>query len=300
MNRWEGIEAFVAVVRHGSLSAAARELNVSASHVSRLISFLEKQLDAQLLYRTTRQVSATEVGRVYFEQCRHLLEGFGAADDLVRDYQGTPKGLLRISCGTVFGEHIIAPLLNDFMLLHPQLELDLHLSNRSVDLISEGFDVAIRMGVLRDSSLVARRLIARREYICAAADYFERNPRPHTLQELSSHNCLIGSNDQWKVQVGGKTKELRVSGNWRANSGLAIVDAVRKGLGVAQLPDYYVEQYLESGELVPVLREYEVHDGAVWAVYPQSRHLSPKVRQLVDYLQQRFADGAHWVCAHSH
>ncbi len=295
MNRWEGVEAFVAVVRHGSLSAAARELNVSASHVSRLIRFLEQQLDAQLLYRTTRQVSPTEVGRVYFEQCRHLLEGFGAADQLVRDYQGTPKGLLRISCGTVFGERYIAPLLNDFMLQHSQLEIDLHLSNRSVDLISEGFDLAIRMGVLRDSSLVARRLTGRQEYICASTAYFERNPRPHTLQELSGHNCLIGSNDHWKVQVEGKPRELRVRGNWRANSGLAIVDAVQKGLGVAQLPDYYVEPQLRSGEIVAVLREYEIRDGAVWAVYPQSRHLSPKVRQLVDFLQQRFAPGPPWA-----
>jgi len=290
VNRWEGIEAFVQVVKLGTLSAAARELQVSVSHISRVISRLENSLGAQLLYRTTRSVRPTEVGQAYFEQCQQLLEGFGLAEQQVRDYQTEPTGLLRLSCGTVFGERYVAPLLNRFMAQYPGLELDLHLTNRTVDLVRDGYDLAVRMGMLRDSALVGRRLCARREFIVAAPEYLQREGEPESVSDLIAHQCLIGSNDQWRIQTEQGVRELRVKGRWRANSGLAILDAALKGLGVAQLPDYYVAGYLESGQLVALLPDTEIRDAAVWALYPKSRHLAPKVRLLVDFLQQGFAE----------
>lgn len=289
MNRWEGIEAFVQVVRLGTLSAAARELQVSVSHISRSVSRLENSLGAQLLYRTTRSVRPTEVGKAYFEQCQQLLDGFGQAEQQVRDYQSEPTGLLRLSCGTVFGERYVAPLINDFMRHYPGLELDLHLSNRTVDLVRDGYDLAIRMGMLRDSALVGRRLCARREYIVASPDYLQRHGEPGTVSDLIAHQCLIGSNEQWRIQTEEGVRDLRVRGRWRANSGLAVLDAALKGLGIAQLPDYYVAGYLARGELQPLLPALEIRDAAVWALYPKSRHLAPKVRLLVEFLQQAFS-----------
>ncbi|MCV6589477.1 MAG: LysR family transcriptional regulator [Marinobacterium sp.] len=289
MNRWEGIEAFVRVVRLGTLSAAARELGVSVSHISRGISRLESTLGAQLLVRTTRSVRPTDVGRAYFEQCQALLEGFAKAEQQVRDYQSEPVGLLRLSCGTVFGERYVAPIVNDFMAQYPGLELDLHLSNRPVDLVRDGYDLAIRMGMLRDSALVGRRLCNRREYIVASAAYLQREGIPDTVVDLIAHQCLIGSNEHWRIQTEEGVRELRVRGRWRANSGLAVLDAVLKGLGVAQLPDYYVAGYLQSGQLVALLPHAEIRDAAVWALYPRSRYLAPKVHLLVEFMQQRFA-----------
>jgi len=286
MHKLETIEAFVEVVKSGSLSAAARQLRVSPSHISRLINHLEQRLDAQLLFRSTRQVRPTELGQAYYQQCLPLLDGITDADQSVRDYQGVPTGLLRITCSSVYGERFIAPILNRFMLEHPKLELDLHLTNRSVDIIREGYDLAIRQGVLPDSSLVATRLAQREVFICAAPSYLESYGAPHTLNELNSHNCLRGSNDNWQLQNNDKIQSIHVEGNWRANSGNAILDAALNGLGLAQLPDYYASEHIASGALVRVLRNYEIKDAAVWGVYPHRRHLSPKVRQAVDYIRE--------------
>ncbi|TFH88717.1 LysR family transcriptional regulator [Billgrantia azerbaijanica] len=284
MQRWDRIEAFVEVVRQGTFSAAASRLKVSNSHVSRLVSQLESRLGTPLLYRTTRQIRLTDAGAVYYEHCRHLLDGFLEAEAAVTDFQSRPRGVLRLTSATTFGERYVAPLVNDFQRLHPQLEVQMHFTNRQVEVIDEGFDIAIRMGVLKDSTLIARRLCERREYVVGSRDYFERVSRPHSLAELSHHPCLLGSRDYWLFETNGVRREVRVDGRWQANSGPALLDAVRKGLGLAQLPDYYVEPYLQSGELVSVLDTFRHRDTAVWAVYPRHRHLSPKVRQFVDFL----------------
>ncbi|NWO55781.1 LysR substrate-binding domain-containing protein [Chromohalobacter israelensis] len=284
MQRWDRIEAFIEVARLGTFSAAARHLQVSTSHVSRLIGQLESQLGTTLLYRTTRQTRLTDAGALYYRHCRHLFDGFREAEEAIVDFQSRPKGTLRLTCATTFGERYIAPLVNDFQCRHPQLEIDMHFTNRRVELVEEGFDVAIRMGVLRDSSLIARRLCERREYVVGSPAYFERAAPPHSLAELPHHNCLRGSRDSWLFEINGHRREIRVDGRWRANSGPALLDAVLKGLGLAQLPDYYVTPHLARGELVPVLTAYQFTDTAVWAIYPRHRHLSPKVRQFVDFL----------------
>ncbi|SER79849.1 transcriptional regulator, LysR family [Vreelandella subterranea] len=284
MQRWDRIEAFIEVVRLESFSAAARHLKVSTSHISRLVSQLENQLGVQLLYRTTRQIRLTDAGSIYVEHCRHLFDGLRDAEQALSEQQGKPHGVLKLTSATTFGERYIAPLVNDFQCLHPQLDVQMHFTNRPVELIDEGFDIAIRMGILKDSSLIARRLCKRREYIVGSQAYFRQAPRPHTLGELSQHRCLVGSRPNWLFEVNGQRREVKVNGCWQANSGPALLDATRKGLGLAQLPDYYVEPYLASGELVAVLEPFQHHDTAVWAVYPRHRHLSPKIRQLVDYL----------------
>ncbi|MFG6667171.1 LysR family transcriptional regulator [Halomonas sp. HNIBRBA4712] len=284
MQRWDRIEAFVEVVRLGGFSTAARHLKVSTSHVSRLVSQLENQLGVQLLYRTTRQIRLTDAGSIYVEHCRHLFDGLRDAEQTINKLQATPSGLLKLTAATTFGERFVAPLVNDFQRLHPSLEVQMHFTNRAVELIDEGFDIAIRMGVLKDSSLIAKRLCERREYIVGSREYFRQAPRPHTLAELSQHACLLGSRPFWLFEVNGQRREVRLEGRWHANSGPALLDAALKGLGLAQLPDYYVAPYLESGELVAVLEPFQHHDTAVWAVYPRHRHLSPKIRQLVDHL----------------
>ncbi|OAZ97027.1 LysR family transcriptional regulator [Halomonas sp. G11] len=284
MQRWDRIEAFIEVVRLESFSAAARHLKVSTSHISRLVSQLENQLGVQLLYRTTRQIRLTDAGSIYVEHCRHLFDGLRDAEQALSEQQGKPHGVLKLTSATTFGERYIAPLVNDFQCLHPQLDVQMHFTNRPVELIDEGFDIAIRMGVLKDSSLIARRLCKRREYIVGSQAYFRQATRPHTLGELSQHRCLVGSRPNWLFEVNGQRREVKVNGCWQANSGPALLDATRKGLGLAQLPDYYVVPYLASGELVAVLEPFQHHDTAVWAVYPRHRHLSPKIRQLVDYL----------------
>ena len=158
MQRWDRVEAFVEVVRLGAFKAAAERLKVSSSHVSRLVSQLENQLGTTLLYRTTRRIRLTEAGRLYYQHCQHLVEGFRDAEAAVKDLQAKPTGLLSLTCATTFGERYLAPLVHDFMCRHPRLEVRMHFTNRQVDIIDEGFDIAIRMGTLKDSSLIARRL----------------------------------------------------------------------------------------------------------------------------------------------
>lgn len=294
MQRWERIEAFVEVVRLGNFSAAARQLQVSSSHISRLVSQLEQQLGTQLLYRTTRQIRLTDSGALYYESCRQLFEGFKDAELALDHHQTNPTGTLKITAATTFGDRFIAPLVNEFHTLYPQLKINMHLSNRQLELIEEGYDVAIRMGVLKESTLVARRLCSRREYVVGSPTYFSRHPHPTKLADLEQHNCLIGSRDHWLFLDKGARKDLVVTGNWHANSGPALVDAALRGIGLAQLPDYYVKEHLASGELVSVLDDYQFTDTGVWVLYPQQRYLAAKVRLFIDFLVDKFAAGVPW------
>ena len=289
MNRWEGLDEFVAVAECGQFSAAALHLGLSSSQISRQIARLEERLQTRLFYRSTRRVTLTEAGQTFLQHCQRLQDGREEALRAVGDLGSEPKGLLRMTCAVAYGERFIAPLVTDFMLQHPQLRVDIELSNRTLDLLQEGLDLAIRLGRLQDSRLVATRLAPRQMYLCAAPAYLQRYGRPHSLSELSRHNCLIGSSDIWAFQADGRDASVRVQGNWRCNSGQAVLEAALRGLGLCQLPDYYVLEHLHSGALVSLLDSQQPPDTAVWALYPQQRHLSPKVRQLVDYLKHGLA-----------
>ncbi len=295
MSNWEGLDEFVAVAECGQFTAAAERLGLSSSQISRQVARLEERLQTRLFYRSTRKVSLTEAGQTFLQHCQRLQDGREEALRAIGDLAGEPKGLLRMTCAVAYGERFIVPLVNQFMALHPQLRLEIELTNRARDLLQEGLDLAIRLGRLQDSRLVATRLAPRVMHLCAAPAYLQHYGRPHSLSELARHNCLIGSSDQWQFQQEGREQLLRVQGNWRCNSGEAVLDAALRGFGLCQLPDYYVQQHLRSGALVALLEAQQPPNTAVWALYPQQRHLSPKVRQLVDHLKsglpQRLAAG---------
>lgn len=289
MNRWEGLDEFVAVVECASFSRAAERLRVSSSHVSRQVAQLEDRLQARLLYRTTRKVSLTDAGQAFYARCQRLIEERDEAFVAVSDLHRAPSGLLRMTAAVAYGERFIVPVVNAFMSAHPQLRVEIELTNRVMDLVQEGVDLAIRMGRLESSSLIATRIAPRRMFLCAAPAYLERYGRPHTLSELAAHNCLIGSNDTWMFRDQGREYPFKPRGNWRCNSGDAVLDAARRGLGLCCLPDYYVRDALARGELVSLLEDCQPPDTAVWAVSPQRRHPLPRVRLLVEALRDALA-----------
>ncbi|MCJ1887728.1 LysR family transcriptional regulator [Pseudomonas sp. LA21] len=286
MHRWEGLDEFVAVAETGQFTAAAERLGVSSSHVSRQVARLEERLQTRLLYRNTRKVTLSEAGQTFLQHCRRLQDAREEALRAVSDLSAEPKGLLRMTCAVAYGERFVVPLVNEFMAHFPQLRVEIELSNRQLDLLHEGFDLAIRLGRLSDSRLVATRLAPRVMYLCATPEYLARHGSPQSLAELAQHNCLVGSSDQWSFLEDGRETQHRVQGNWRCNSGQAVLDAVLRGFGLCQLPDYYVLEHLRSGRLVSLLEAHQPPNTGVWALYPQQRHLSPKVRQLVDHLKE--------------
>lgn len=289
MDRWDGMEAFVAVAQCGRFSAAAERLGVSASHISRQIARLEEALQTRLFYRSTRQVSLTESGQAFLQHCRQLQDGYDEAVRVVQDLASSPKGLLRMTCAITYGERFIMPLVNEFMARHPGLQVEIDLSNRTEDILHQGLDLAIRLGRVPDSRLVAIRLAPRVMYLCAAPDYLDRHGAPHSLSELAGHNCLIGTSDVWTFQSDGREVLIRPQGNWRCNSGRAVLDAALRGFGLCHLPDYYVREPMREGRLRALLPGHQPPDTAVWAMVPQQRHLSPKVRLLIDHLKTGLA-----------
>lgn len=287
MRQWEGIEEFVAVTETNSFTAAAKRLGVSTAHVSRQVNTLEERLGAKLFYRTTRKVTETEVGATYYQHCRQLLDSLEEAEQAVISLQSKPRGRLRLTCSVAYGDRFIAPMVNEFAGLYPELSVQMIFTNQTLDLVQEGIDLAIRPSQLKDSTLIARKLAPRTLYVCGSPDYFAKHSPPLRLAELADHNCLLGSLDYWSFHENEKPRIVKVDGNWHCNSGPALLDAALRGIGLVQLPDYYVSEHLERGDLSSVLDEYRQPDSAVWAVYPPNRHLSPKVRLLVDFLRDR-------------
>lgn len=289
MINWEGVVEFVAVAEAHSFTAAARRIGISTAQVSRQISALEERLATKLLYRTTRKVSVTDAGQVYYQHCRQVLDGLKEAELAMNNLQSTPTGKLKITAPVTYGERSIAPLLNNFVAKYPELNVQLHLTNQLINLVDEGYDLAIRLGKLEDSTMIAQRLSSRTHYVCASPDYLARFGVPHSLSELSKHNCLQGTLPYWRFQEAGKVNNIEVKGNIRCNSGRALVDAALKGLGIVQLPDYNVLASIESGQLITLLEQYRESNEGVWALYPHNRHLSPKIRLLIDYLGEELS-----------
>ncbi|XPF95178.1 LysR substrate-binding domain-containing protein [Colwellia sp. RE-S-Sl-9] len=285
--QWEGISEFVYVAENESFTLASKKMAISTAQVSRQISALEKRLNIKLLYRTTRKVSLTEEGRVFYQHCRSVLDALNTAEQAVTHLQTKPQGKIKLTASVTYGEQQILPLVNNFMMQYSDIEVTAYLSNQQLDLIEGGYDLAIRLGKLNDSSLMARKLGKRTNYVCASPTYLSKYGAPHSLPELSKHSCLLGTLDYWHFQESSKDKNIRVTGKLRYNSGVGLVDAALKGLGIVQLPDYYVQQHIESGALITLLDNYRVPDEGIWAIYPQNRHLSPKIRLLIDYLTKQ-------------
>ena len=282
--QWEGINEFVYVAENESFTQASKKLSISTAQVSRQVSALEKRLNIKLFYRTTRKVSLTEEGRIFYQHCRGVLDGLDAAERAITHLQSKPQGRIKLTAPVTYGEQQILPLVNDFAAQYSELEVTANLSNQQIDLVEEGYDLAIRLGKLADSTMMAKKLGTRTNYVCAAPSYLEKYGEPHSLSELNKHACLQGNLDYWHFIDAGKERNIRIRGRLRYNSGYSLADAALKGLGIVQLPDYYVQQYLETGELLSILDNFREPDEGIWAIYPQNRHLSPKVRLLVDYL----------------
>ncbi|MGM0559591.1 MAG: LysR family transcriptional regulator [Pseudomonadota bacterium] len=290
---------FVNVVESGSFSAAARNLNLSKSAVSKTISRLEEGLGTRLLNRTTRKLSLTEAGRSYYEGCRRMLNEAEAANQAVHRLSDAPRGTLRVNLPMSFGTLQVAPLLPLFLQRFPEIDLDAAFDDRPVDLVEEGYDMAIRIGVLSDSSLIARRLAPNRRVLCAAPSYLEEQGAPQSPEALAAHSCLLysyqASGDSWRLIGPDGERRIRVSGRLRLNNGEAIRAAAVAGLGIAYLPTFIAGTDLQAGRLVPILPDW-MDDGlgAVHAVYPAGRHLSPKVRVFIDFLAEHFGKEPSW------
>ena len=282
--KWDGISEFVYVAEYESFTKAAKKIGISTAQVSRQVSALEQRLNIKLLYRTTRKVSLTEEGNVFYQHCRGVLDGLDAAEQAVTHLQSKPQGMIKLTAPVTYGERQLIPLVNDFMVQYDDIEVTALLSNQQLDLVEDSYDLAIRIGKLRDSTMMAKKLSSRTNFVCASPSYIEKYGIPHSLTELGQHNCLLGTLDYWHFKESGKEKNIRVAGRVRYNSGYSLVDAAIKGLGIVQLPDYYVQKHLESGELVSLLDNFREPEEGIWAVYTHNSHLSPKIRLLLDYL----------------
>lgn len=281
---WQGIAEFVAVVETGSFTAAAQRLQLSTAQISRQVSALEQRLGLPLLHRTTRKVSVSDQGKRYYQQCRQLLDGFENAENELLDQQAQPRGTLRLTAPITYGERILMPLLNRFLQQFPQMRLEVELSNARMDLIDNGFDLAIRLGKLEDNRLRARKLASRQVYTCASPAYIRRYGQPYSLSELSQHNCLLGTLDHWRFVENQQPRTVRVSGRLRCNSGISLRDAALQDMGIVQLPEEYLLNPIRLGQLQPVLEAFRPAAEGIWAVYPASRWSSPKTTRLLDYL----------------
>ena len=299
MDRLAAIEAFVRVAETQSFSDAARLLGTSKSAVSRAVSGLEATLGARLLHRTTRALTLTEVGRGYLERANRILADLAEADSAVSQLQSAPRGRLRVNAPMSFGFLHLAPLLPALLARYPELAVDITMNDRFVDLVDEGFDVAVRIGTLADSSLISRRLAPIRRVLCATPGYLAAHGVPVLPDDLRAHQCLCNSNlpagREWRFTApDGRSLPVEVSGRLSANNGDALRVAALAGLGLVNLPSFIVGGDLQAGTLVSVLAPFIRQDLALHAVYPHARHLSPKVRAFVDFLAESFGPSPYW------
>lgn len=281
---WEGIDEFVAVVNAGNFSRAAKALGASTTHVSRVVMRLESRVQSQLLLRTTRTIRLTEAGAAFFEQCRKIIEERDEAISRISEH-GDPAGELRVTCSTFMGERFVAPILRKFASIHPRVRISMLLTNRLIDLVAEGYDLAIRTGDLADSRLMGSRIGSRSLYTCASPRYVSERGRPTRVDELDSHDCIIGTSETWHFKLRGKALQFRPRGRWKVNSGTVALDTALEGQGICQLPDFYVLPHLQSGKLETLLDHQRVDDEPIWALHPQRRHIPAKVSRLVDLLR---------------
>lgn len=299
MDRFLAMETFVRVVDRGGFSAAAQDLRISRAMVSRHVQELEARLGARLLHRTTRRVSLTEAGQVYYDRSAHLLAELSAADSEVGEMHTRPRGTLRVNGPVVFGSLHLAAAVAAYMAAFPEVKIELTLNDRTVDLVEEGFDCAIRIGRLADSSLMARRLAPCKLVIVAAPDYLARRGTPVVPGDLTKHDCIRymygDGGDIWHFQGPDGPLAVRVHGQLRTNNGDAMRIAASRGMGIAVTPSFIVSEELARGTLVPLLKGWGAADEmAVHAVYPPGRNPSAKLRSFIDFLVPRFGEHPVW------
>ena len=284
MSDWAGIDEFAAVSTAGSFTGGGRLLGLSTTHMSRSIAQLEARLQARLFDRTTRTVRLTDTGRAFFEHCQRIIAERDEAIAMISEV-GEPQGELRITCSTAMGERFIAPIARRFWKLYPKIQLSIDVTNRVVDLLGEGYDLAIRTGPMADARLIGTRIASRHVYTCAAPGYLDAKGWPSRVADLERHDCLVATASTWHFNVNGREQIFRPKPHWRCNSGGAVLDAALDGLGICQLPEFYVQPMIAMGALEVVLDAMRPAEEPIWAVYPQRRHLSPKISRFVDMLR---------------
>jgi DNA-binding transcriptional LysR family regulator len=286
------LRAFVKVVELGSFSEAGRQLRLSRSAVSKYVADLENDLGVHLINRTTRRAGPTESGQRYYERVFALLADLNAADQSVAHLQSTPRGLLRVNAPMSFGTIKLGPAIADFMALHPELQVQLVLTDEQIDPVQEGLDVTLRIAELESSSLIARKIIPIQRALCASPDYLKRHGIPAHPNELRHHNCLtygfLATGNQWKLS--GPDGDHWIVPQWIlcANNAEVLRDAAVKGCGIAVVPVFIAEKELESGVLRSILADYHPPALSLYALYPPTRHLAVKVRLFIDFLVERF------------
>jgi DNA-binding transcriptional LysR family regulator len=298
MDSLNAMEVFVRVVQSGSFSEAARALSLTPSAVSKQVSRLEDRLGARLINRTTRRLGLTEEGTAFFDRAQRILADVSEAEQAVTHLHGAPRGTLKLNAPVVFGRMHIAPLIPTFLQQHREVRIDFTVNDRFVDLLEEGLDLVIRIGELKDSSLIARRLATNRRVVVASPEYLERHGRPERPRDLAAHNCIVylyrSTKNLWPFDGPEGPESVEVRGDIEANNAEVILELVRSGQGIALLPTWLVAQCLRQGHLQQVLKGYAAADSQIYAVYPPGRHLSPKVRAFVDHLVQHFKTSPLW------
>lgn len=293
MDKLTSMLAFTKVVTHGSFSEAARDMRLSRSAVSKYVIDLEVDLGAQLLNRTTRSVSATDHGQRYYERCLAILSEIEEAELVVSRHQIEPKGLLRVNAPMSFGTLHLGPAIGDFMDRYSEIQVELMLSDQQLDTVQEGFDLTIRIADLPASSLIGRKIVAAPRVLCASPDYLKRAGTPKHPKELRDHECLsygyLATGLQWKLIA--KHEEYSFNAPWTlcSNNGEILRDAAMSGRGIALLPLFIIEPQLLDGSLRRVLSKYHAPEMSIYALYPQTRYVPPKVRAFIDFLVERFA-----------
>ncbi len=291
MDRILLLRTFITVAETGAFTGAAERLGLTPQLTSKYIRALEDLLGVQLFVRSTRSVRLTESGAACLDRCARLVEDFDELSALVRQEHHAPRGRLRISAPTTFGEEYLVPILPDFMQTYPDVVIDLNLSDRFVNLVEEGYDIAVRIGELEDSSLIARRIATSPTVICASPGYLKKNGYPEIPDDLSHHRCVVDSNyrdgDIWSFTQDGQSDKIKVSDVIKVNSANAVHTLLLSHIGVGLCPLYVVKESIGSGALVPLLEGYEIAKLNLFAVYLENRYLSAKIRTFVDFLIKR-------------
>ena len=300
MDRLGDIGLFLRVLDLGSISAAARSLDISVAVASQRLQRLEKQLGVRLLHRTTRRLHATTEGAALAERGRVLVEDLEALTSELRETGAAVSGTLRMTTSASFGRQYLSPLLPEFLARHPKVRISVDLSDLMKDLVSSGFDLAIRIGALEDSTLVARKLAPNRRVLCASPAYLAKRGAPSTPADLAAHECLLlvgsqGRQDIWRLtDHNGRETAVQVGGRFESNYGEVLRDAAVAGLGIALHSTWHVNEDLRSGRLRTVLPHYRLADTGIYALMPQRRLVPLRVRAFADFLAEKFGETPPW------
>lgn len=289
MDKLNAISVFCKVIETQSFTQAAAQQNISVAMASKLVAQLEEKLKTRLLQRTTRKISPTEAGLLYYQRCQPILLELEEAESSISELSSALHGKLSISVPRDFGLLFLTPNLSTFIKAHPHLHMDIAFNDRMVDLVAEGYDLALRIGNLQDSSLVAKKIATASRHIVASPHYLSQNRIPQTPAELVQHDCLLykatGNQIYWEFEHNNQLQRIKMSSKLVCNNGLTLVEFAKAGLGILNIPDFFIKEALKTGELVEILADYHQQPLDIHIVYPHRRHLAAKTKAFMEFLQ---------------